>query len=215
MIHHKHFLFGAHFTLDSTKAGNKLKLYSLTESRNPYFSFIKHRQVNLHTLTQQKKAKTFGLLNKILAQLSYRTLSADEIEFTWIFLSFFFFLQTLQNQHKPSEKWLQWHNTKKTIVLCKRNWTIPHVSTTQNLTNNCFRNSINHLHSKNFFCNTSNKHSNNNIGISCFHTWILHSNWTINRRMYFYCFVNCAPELLNLPFHFISVMRSSVCLFSL
>lgn len=77
-----------------------------------------------------------------------------------------------------------------------------YLMTTQNLTNNCFRNSFNHLHSQIFFCNTSNKHSNNNIGISCFHTWILHSNWTINRKMYFYCFVNCAPELLNLLFHF-------------
>lgn len=77
-----------------------------------------------------------------------------------------------------------------------------HDSTTQNLSNNCFRNSMHHLHSQIFFCNTSNKHSNNNIGISCFHTWILHSNWTINRKMFFHCFVNCAPELLNLPFHF-------------
>lgn len=79
---------------------------------------------------------------------------------------------------------------------------LSHDSTTLNLNKNCFRNPINHLHSQIYFCNTSNKYSNNNIGKSCFHTWILHSNWTINRKMYFYCFVNCAPELLNLIFHF-------------
>lgn len=184
-------------------------MYSLTESRNPYFSFIKHRQVHLHTLTQQKKAKTFGLLNKILAQLSYRTLSADEIEFTWIFLSFFFFCKLCKTNTSLVKNGCNNIIPKRQSCYVKET-ELPHVSTTQNLTNNCFRNSINHLHSQNFFCNTSNKHSNNNIGISCFHTWILHSHWTINREMYFYRFVNCAPELLNLPFHF---SYAFICLF--